>query len=145
MRRGELGNHRSQVEEFKGLPDPGERKELLRFERGRADDEGRQAAGKQVGQIKSNLSSCKTRKLTATVTKPKKVTGKGAQNTKVSGWTVGVSQKSTQGTAKYRVGIVSAGPKVIYTFLNPRGGYDFSSHQWDIVAVRGGQRATQVN
>ena len=103
------------------------------------------AAGKQVGQIKSSLSSCKTRKLTATVTKPKKVTGRGAQNTKVSGWTVGVSQKSTQGTARYRVGIVSAGPKVIYTFLNPRGDYDFSNHQWDIVAVRGGQRATQVD
>jgi hypothetical protein len=43
------------------------------------------------------------------------------------------------------VGIVSAGPKVIYTFLNPRGDYDFSNHQWDTVAVRGGQRATQVD
>ena len=69
----------------------------------------------------------------------------GAQHTRVSGWTTVVSQKSTQGTAKYRVGIVSAGPKVIYTFLNPRGNYDFSSHQWDTVAVRGGQRATQVD
>ena len=103
------------------------------------------AARKQVGEIKSNLSGCKTRKLTATVTKPKRVTNMGAQNTRVSGWTAVVSQKSTQGTAKYRVGIVSAGPKVIYTFLNPRGGYDFSNHQWDIVAVRGGQRATQVD
>jgi hypothetical protein len=103
------------------------------------------AAGKQVREIKSNLSSCKTRKLTASVTKPNKVTSMGAQNTKVSGWTAVVSQKSTQGTAKYRVGIVSAGPKVIYTFLNPRGGYDFTNHQWDTVAVRGGQRATQVD
>ena len=103
------------------------------------------AARKQVGVIKSNLSGCKTRKLTATVTKLKRVTNMGAQNRRVSGWTAVVSQKSTQGTAKYRVGIVSAGPKVIYTFLNPRGGYDFSNHQWDIVAVRGGQRATQVD
>ena len=49
------------------------------------------------------------------------------------------------GTAKYRVGIVSAGPKVIYTFLNPRGDYDFTDGQWDTVAVRAGERMTQVD
>ena len=103
------------------------------------------AAGKLVDRIKSKLSSCKTVKLTASVTKPKKVTGMGAQKTKVTGWTTVVSQKSTQGTAKYRVGIVAAGSKVTYTFLNPRGDYDFSNRQWNTVAVRAGQRATQVN
>ena len=103
------------------------------------------AAGKLVDRIKSKLSSCKTVKLTASVTKPKKVTGIGAQKTKVTGWTTVVSQKSTQGTAKYRVGIVAAGSKVAYTFLNPRGDYDFSNRQWNTVAVRAGQRATQVN
>jgi hypothetical protein len=102
------------------------------------------AAGKQVDTIKSNLSRCKTRRLTATVTKPHRVTSIGARNTKVTGWTALVSQKSTQGTAKYRVGIVSAGPKVIYTFSNPRGDYDFTSRQWDTVAVRAGERTTQV-
>jgi len=103
------------------------------------------AAGKLVDRIKSKLSSCKTVKLTASVTKPKKVTGIGAQKTKVTGWTTVVSQKSTQGTAKYRVGIVAAGSKVTYTFLNPRGDYDFSNRQWNTVAVRAGERATQVN
>ena len=83
--------------------------------------------------------------LTASVTKPKKVTSIGAQNTKIAGWTTVVSQKSTQGTAKYRVGIVAAGPKVIYTFLNPRGDYDFTGRQWNTVAVRAGERMTQVN
>ena len=78
------------------------------------------AAAKMVDKIKSDLTNCEDRKLTATVSKPKKVTSVGAQNTKIAGWTAVVSQKSTQGTAKYRVGIVSAGPKVIYTFLNPR-------------------------
>ena len=103
------------------------------------------AAGKLLDRIKSKLSSCKTVKLTASVTKPRKVTGVGAQKTKVTGWTTVVSQKSTQGTAKYRVGIVAAGPKVTYTFLNPRGDYDFSNRQWNTVAVRAGERATQVN
>jgi hypothetical protein len=102
-------------------------------------------AAKEVNKIKSSLSGCKSRKLTASVTKPNKVRSIGAENIKVQGWTTVVSQKSTQGTAKYRVGIVSAGPKVIYSFLNPRGNYDFNNHQWNTVAVRGGERSTQVN
>jgi hypothetical protein len=103
------------------------------------------AASKLVDKIKSNLSSCKRVLLTAAVTRSEKVTSTGAQKTKISGWTVVISQRSTQGTVKYRVGVVAAGPKVIYTFLNPRGGYDFTNRQWDIVAVRGGERATQVS
>ena len=51
------------------------------------------AAGKLVDRIKSKLSSCKTVRLTASVTKLKKVTGVGAQKTKVTGWTTVVSQK----------------------------------------------------
>jgi hypothetical protein len=104
-----------------------------------------QAAGKAVDKIKSNLSGCKSRKLTASVTKLNKVTSIGARKTKISGWTAVVAQKSTKGIAKYRVGIVSAGPKVVYTFLNPRDRFDFKNRQWDTVAVRAGERATQVN
>jgi hypothetical protein len=102
------------------------------------------AAGKLVAEIKSSLSKCKTSQLTAKVSKPTEVTSVGAEKVKVSGWTAVVSQKSTQGTVRYRVGIVSAGPKVIYTFLNPRAEYDFTNHQWNIVAVRAGERTTQV-
>ena len=85
------------------------------------------AASKLVDKIKSDLTGCKKTVLTASVSKPNKVTSIGAQNTKIAGWTAVVSQKSTHGTAKYRVGIVAAGPKVIYTFLNPQGDYDFTS------------------
>lgn len=102
------------------------------------------AANKQVDKIKSSLTKCKNRQPTASVSKPKKVTSIGAKNTKVAGWTAVVSQKSIDGTHKYRVGIVSAGRKVIYTFLNPKKDYDFSGGQWDTVAVRAGERATQV-
>ena len=103
------------------------------------------AAGKLVGEIRSSLSKCKSQQLTAKVSKPTEVTSIGAEKVKVSGWTAVVSQRSTQGTVKYRVGIVSAGPKVIYTFLNPRAEYDFTNHQWNTVAVRAGERATQVS
>lgn len=103
------------------------------------------AARKLVDEIKSNLTRCKKLRLTASVTKPDRVTSIGARSTKITGWTAVVSQRSTQGTAKYRVGIVSAGPKVIYTFLNPRGDYDFTNRQWEAVAARAGERATQVD
>jgi hypothetical protein len=103
------------------------------------------AANKLVDKIKSDLTRCKNRRLTASVSKPNRVTSVGAQKTKIAGWTSVVKQKSTDGTAEYRVGVVAAGPKVIYTFLNPRGDYDFSGRQWDTVAVRAGERATQVN
>jgi hypothetical protein len=33
---------------------------------------------------------------------------------------------------------------VVYTFLNPRDRFDFKNRQWDTVAVRAGERATQV-
>jgi hypothetical protein len=102
------------------------------------------AADKLVDKIKSNLSRCKRVQLTAEVTRSQEVKSTGAQKTEISGWTAVVTQKSTQGKARYRVGVVSAGPKVIYTFLNPRGEYDFTNRQWDIVAVRAGERASQV-
>jgi hypothetical protein len=102
-------------------------------------------AAKTVDNIRSDLAKCEKRVLTATVSKPKRVTGIGAQNTKITGWTATVWHKSTLGKTEFRVGIVSAGPKVIYTFLNPQGDYDFTGRQWDTVAVRAGERATQVD
>nr|WP_294694164.1 hypothetical protein [uncultured Friedmanniella sp.] len=103
------------------------------------------AADALVAKIRSDLRSCEKRKLTATVLEPKKVQGVGAKAAPVTGWTSTVAQKSTQGTQLYRVGIVSSGTKVAYTFLNPlAGGYDLSRAEWDKVAVRAGQRMTQV-
>jgi hypothetical protein len=102
------------------------------------------AANKVIDRLKSSISKCKSTQLTARVTNLKKVTSVGAKKTKISGWTAVVTQTSTQGRVKYRVGMVSAGSKVIYTFLNPRAEYDFTNHQWNTVAVRAGERATQV-
>jgi hypothetical protein len=103
------------------------------------------AAQDLVAKIKSDLNSCAKRKLTAKVSSPAQVKGVGAQGATVAGWTSEVSQKATNGTQRYRVGIVSSGKKVAYTFLNPlAGGYDLSQDEWDMVAVRAGQRMTQV-
>jgi len=102
------------------------------------------AAQALVKQVKGDLDSCAKRKLTATVSKPDEVRGTGARNTAVAGWTATVSQKTTAGTAKYRVGIVSAGPKTVFTFLNPQKDLDLTDAQWEMVAVRAGERATQA-
>jgi hypothetical protein len=105
----------------------------------------KKAAGDLVAKIKADLDSCEKRKLTASVSRPEKVSGVGASAAEVTGWTATVSQKSTQGTQRYRVGIVSSGTKVAYTFLNPlQGGYDLTDDEWATVAVRAGQRMTQV-
>ena len=67
------------------------------------------AATALVAKIKGDLQSCSKRKLTATVSRPAAVKGVGAQGAAVTGWTSTVSQKSTSGTQRYRVGIVSSG------------------------------------
>lgn len=103
------------------------------------------AAQKLVDRIESDLTSCENRQLTATVSKPEKVASIGARKTPVTGWTADVSQKSTKGDKKYRVGIVAAGRKVAYTFLNPQDGLDVTDAQWRTVALRAGERTTQIN
>lgn len=104
-----------------------------------------QAATAFAEKIRDDLKSCSKRQLTATVTDPAEVKGTGASGASVSGWTSTVSQKTPKETLRYRVGIVSSGSKVAYTFLSPQdGGYDLTDAEWDIVAVRAGQRMTQV-
>jgi hypothetical protein len=97
-----------------------------------------------VDKIKKDLETCKERRLTATVEDPERVRGVGARNTEVDGYTAVVEQKRSQGSDKFRVGIVAAGSKVVYTFANPDGNFDFTDKQWDTIAVRAGERVTQV-
>ncbi|WP_375429760.1 hypothetical protein [uncultured Friedmanniella sp.] len=96
-------------------------------------------------KIRDDLLSCSKRQLTASVTDPAEVSGVGASGTTVTGWTSTVSQKTPKETLRYRVGVVASGTKVAYTFLSPQtGGYDLTDDEWDVVAVRAGQRMTQV-
>ena len=103
------------------------------------------AAKKFVSDLRSTVDKCPKRKLTASVPSPKSVSGSGANGTKIDGWAVTVTQKVSNGSLKYRLGAVAAGPKVVYTFLSPKGKFDLSDDEWRTVAVRAGQRATQIN
>ena len=102
------------------------------------------AAQTLATKVRNDLESCAKRKLTATVSEPAEVKSTGAAGVATSGWTANVSQKTTEGTAKYRVGIVSAGAKTVFTFLNPQQELDLSDTEWNRVAVRAAERATQV-
>lgn len=103
------------------------------------------AATALVDKIKKDLESCKERRLTATVDDPHKVTSVGARGIQIAGYTAVVEQKrSDGGSDKFRVGIVAAGNKVVYTFANPKGAFDFTDKQWNTIAVRAGERFTQV-
>jgi len=103
------------------------------------------AAKKFVSDLRTTVDKCPKRKLTASVPSPKSVSGPGAKRTKIDGWAVTVTQKLSNGSLKYRVSAVAAGPKVVYTFLSPKGKFDLSDDEWRTVAVRAGQRASQVN
>ncbi len=102
-------------------------------------------ANKQAQKIADYVDDCKKRKLTATIDGPTKVSGPGAADSQITGSTFTVTQKSVKGDQKYRVGIVSTGTQVIYTFSNPKGDFDFTDAQWQTIALRAGERATQVN
>jgi hypothetical protein len=102
------------------------------------------AATTFVKNLRTTVANCPKIKLTATVPQPKTVAGVGASSTQISGWTATVSQKATGRTNKYRIGAVAVGSKVVYSFLSPKGKYDLTDSQWDVVAVRAGERASQV-
>ena len=100
-------------------------------------------ASKLVDKIRSDWSSCKERKLTATVDSPTKVTGIAGDGSAVTGYTTEVEQKAGSTTTRFRVGIAASGDKVAFVFLNPQKGLDVDADDWNVVAVRAVQRATQ--
>ena len=102
-----------------------------------------QTASKLVDKIRSDWTSCKERKLTATVDKPTKVTGVAEGGADVTGWTTEVEQKAGSTTTRFRVGIASSGTKVAFVFLNPQRGLDVDGGAWNAVAIRAVQRQTQ--
>ena len=103
------------------------------------------AATKLAEKIRDGWKSCSERQLTATVAEVTDISGPGAKSIDVEGWTTEVSQKADDKTTKYRVGIVTAGPKVAFLFLNPLDDLDLTADQFDVVTLRSGQRASQVN
>ncbi|QGN35160.1 hypothetical protein [Microlunatus sp. Gsoil 973] len=103
------------------------------------------AASDEADLITKNLKNCSDRLPTADVNDLSTVSGTGADDTAISGSVALVSQKiSANKTSKYRVGIVAAGNKLVYTFLPRTPDWDLTQDQWETLTVRAAQRATQV-
>jgi hypothetical protein len=103
------------------------------------------AASDEAKLITKNIKNCSDRLPTADVSEISGVSGTGAEETAISGSVALVSQKiSANKTSKYRVGIVAAGNKLVYTFLPRTPDWDLTPDQWETVTVRAAQRASQV-
>lgn len=105
----------------------------------------RSKAADQADRIAANLRGCAKRLPTATVSTLQKVSGVGADGVPVSGWVGTVDQKiSKTVTSRYRIGLVTAGNALVYTFLPRNGAWDLTDGQWSAVTVRAGARTTQL-
>ncbi|OYO23988.1 hypothetical protein CGZ93_05655 [Enemella dayhoffiae] len=106
--------------------------------------ENPKSANELVDKISNNIKGCEQRTLTAKVQKQAPLLTP-AQGTEVKGAWYVVTQKLDQTrTQKYRVGIFSAGQKVIYLRANPSDTFDFSDEAWIGVNLRAGERSTQI-
>lgn len=106
-----------------------------------SDDDAEELAD----QIASSIRDCEDRLPTAETKQVSKISGIGADDTEIKGITATVEQQVTSDeTSVYRVGIVSAGSKVVYTFLPTDGDWDLTRSQFEDLTVRAGERATQV-
>lgn len=102
------------------------------------------AADKLVARVRKDLRSCESRKLTASVADLTPVRGRDADEVAVSGWATTVTQKTSQKPVRFRVGMVSAGRRVAFVFLNPSQGLDFTASEFVTVTSRAGERSSQT-
>lgn len=101
-----------------------------------------------VSDVRKSIEDCEDRQRTAEVSKAEKFSGTGTRDTELTGLTWQIRQQTGADAdtdyVDYRVALVQAGDKVVYLFLPLEKGIDFSDKQWEQLAVRAGQRATQI-
>jgi hypothetical protein len=96
-------------------------------------------------QIATSIRDCEDRLPTAQTSGVRKISGTGARGTEIAGIAATVEQQVTvDRTSTYRVGVVAAGNKVVYTFLPKSKDWDLTRSQFESLTVRAGERATQV-
>ncbi|WP_432559748.1 hypothetical protein [Granulicoccus sp. GXG6511] len=102
-------------------------------------------ASELVGRINGNITSCNTRTLTSQMVKEAPLITPGQDGVEIRGhWYIVDSKVDQAQTQKYRVGIFSAGNKLVYLRSNPTETFDFTDDAWIGVNLRAGERITQV-
>lgn len=97
-----------------------------------------------VSKVSNSISGCATRTLTGEASKANPLTTPGEGGTQIKGNWFTVTQKVEEGkTAKYRVGVFSAGQKFVYIRSNAFEKFDFVDEAWVALNLRAGERLTQ--
>ncbi len=94
-------------------------------------------------KLDNNLTGCPDRAPTASIKEGPAVKGTGANETKISGSTYLVTQKTGTNTVVFRVAVLNVDTRLVYLLANPSTSFDFSNSDWVKVALRAGQRASQ--
>lgn len=102
------------------------------------------AATSLATALTKSIAKCSTQLPTATVVNGPDVRGTGAGGSAVTGGTWEITHKTNTSTFIYRVAVVSSGNRVTYLVATPSKTFDFTDADWTAVALRAGQRATQV-
>ncbi len=97
-----------------------------------------------VGKVAGSVVKCPDRALTAKVKELPKIGGVGADKAPVRGRSFLVTQKTQSGDVRFRIAMISVGNKFAYLVLPTDSEFDFTDAQWTEVALRAGQRMSQV-
>lgn len=101
-------------------------------------------ASKLVDKISDSVGKCPDRALTAKVQELPKIRGVGADKVAVTGRSFLVTQKTESGDVLFRIAMVSAGNKFAYLVMPTDAKFDFTDQEWTTIALRAGQRMSQV-
>lgn len=102
------------------------------------------AAQAFAATLTKSLTTCAPHPLTFTLEHSEKVTGTGAKSVPITGQTWRFSHGARGVTAVFRVAVVTGGNRVTYLMANPLKKLDVSNAEWTAIALRAGQRASQV-
>ncbi|MFT3875416.1 MAG: hypothetical protein QM708_03155 [Propioniciclava sp.] len=95
--------------------------------------------------LASNLDSCGNRTNTAQVERTPGITAEYGNGGWGAAWMITQKTDQESGTARYRLGVVMSGSRVVYLMANPSAEFDFSDEAWAAVGGRAIERATQLS
>lgn len=95
-------------------------------------------------QVQTSMSACTKKQLTASVSKPTSAKTTDAKGQAVTASLYQVKQKTSNGTLQFRSALVVTGKHVVYLTQPQEGKFTFSDDAWQAVALRAGQRASQL-
>ena len=102
------------------------------------------SATRLARRVRDGWDACASQRFDVTVSELEKISGSGAEDAEITGWTAEVSHPVPEGIVRSRVGVVAVGDKVVFTLLTPVEDLDLTDRQFDQLTLRAGERASQA-